>query len=117
MDLDGYNTTSYSDSTYDLANLFLKFRDKNGNIVYNLNDTIEIEFADASSSLYDVYVVKESDTYQTISYKLYGTTRLWWAIAKINDVYDATKLPSKGDVIKTISKSFIGQVIRAIKSQ
>lgn len=117
MDLDGYNTTSYSDSTYDLANLFLKFRDKNGNIVYNLNDTIEIEFADTSSSLYDVYVVKESDTYQTISYKLYGTTRLWWAIAKLNKVYDATKLPSKGDVIKTISKSFIGQVIRAIKSQ
>ena len=116
MSLTTNNVVSYSDSTYDMANLFLKFRDKNANMVYNVNDTISIEFTDTASSLYEVYVVKDFDTYQTISYKLYGTTRLWWTIAKVNGVKDATRLPRKGTVIKVISRGFISQVIRAIKA-
>lgn len=94
-----------------LANILIQFTDKNGMLVFNNNDTISIDLTDTGSTLCVDYIVCEKDTYQTISYKFYGTTQLWWLIAKMNNVSDATELPKLGTVIRVISDEFLGYIL------
>lgn len=95
---------------YNLANLFLQFKDKNGKTVFNVNDTLTFDFSDTASSIFINHVVGEKDTYQTISYRYYGTTRLWWIIAKINNVEDATIRPEAATIIKVLNPQHINFV-------
>ena len=46
-------------ATTDLANIFIKFKDRNGNLVYNMNDSVSISCADTSSAYYSVHYVKD----------------------------------------------------------
>lgn len=100
---------------YNLANIFSQFKDKNGNYVFNINDSISIDLTDTSSTLYYDHIVAAKDTYHTISYRYYGTTRLWWLIAKMNNVTDATKLPEKSTVLKVLNPAYINIVLSSIK--
>lgn len=107
---------NYSESKYDMAGIFIKFIDKNGVSVYNINDTFNIALTDTGSNLYTNYVVLEGDSYQTISYRVYGTTRLWWLIAKMNNVTDATELPVPGEIIRILNKNFVSDVCGLLKN-
>lgn len=95
---------------YNMAKIFTQFKDKNGNYVFNINDTVTIDLTDTSTNLYRTYIITSKDTYQTISYKMYGTTRLWWVLAKLNNVTDATILPTPGDTIIVLNPSMINLI-------
>lgn len=97
-----------------LANILIQFTDKNGNLVFNNNDTLSIDLSDTGTSLYTNYVVCEKDTYQTIAYKFYGTVRLWWLVAKMNNINDATKLPTLGTVIRVLNPEFLNTVLNGM---
>lgn len=97
-----------------LANILIQFTDKNGNLVFNNNDTISIDLADTGSTLFQNYIVCEKDTYQTISYYFYGTVQLWWLIAKMNNVTDATSLPKLGTTIRILSPEFLNTVLNSV---
>lgn len=92
---------------YDMANLFIQFVDKNHNKVYNINDSVTLNFLDPSDSLVSIYLVGDKDTFQTISYKFYGTTRLWWLIARLNGVEDAFSRPKSGSYLKILNSSLL----------
>lgn len=99
-----------------LANILIQFTDKNGIMVFNNNDTISIDLTDTGSTLCTDYIVCEKDTYQTISYKFYGTVQLWWLVAKMNNVKDATVLPRLGTIIKVLNPEFLGNILNNIAS-
>lgn len=101
-------------SKYDMANILLEFTDSNGNTVYNNNDSITLNLLDTNTSSYINHVVAETDTYQTISYRYYGTTRLWWLVAKFNDVQDATDRPKRGTVLKILTPNLVTTVLSNI---
>lgn len=92
---------------YDMANLFIQFLDKNNNVVYNINDSVALNFLDPSDNLVSIYLVGDKDTFQTIAYKFYGTTRLWWLIARLNNVEDAFIRPKSGSYLKILNPSLI----------
>lgn len=92
---------------YDMANLFIQFLDKNDNQVYNINDSVALNFLDPSDSLVSIYAVGDKDTFQTIAYKFYGTTRLWWLVARLNNVKDAFERPKSGTYLKILNPSLI----------
>ena len=102
---------------YNLANLLMQFIDKNGNMVFNNNDSISLDLTDISTNLYESYIVNESDTYHLISFKYYGTTRLWWLIAKINGVQDATEFPEPGEILTVLAPGLIGTILDSIKQK
>lgn len=108
------STSKVSLDTYNFAKIFTQFKDKNGNYVFNLNDTISVILGDANSDLYISHLVSAKDTYQTISYKYYGTTRLWWLIAKLNNIEDATVLPAHTTIVKVLNPSLLNTVLSSL---
>ena len=101
---------------YNMANLMKQFRDKNGYIVFNNNDSVGISMTDADSNLFTIHRVNYNESYQVISYMHYGTTRLWWLIAKLNNVTDATELPQHGTTLKILNASLVSSVLEQLKS-
>lgn len=107
-------TTKIRLNRNNLANILIQFVDKNGHLVFNNNDTIILDLSDNGSTLFQIYTVCAKDTYQTISYKFYGTVQLWWLIAKMNGITDATILPKVGTNIKILSSEFLNTVLNSV---
>ena len=57
----------------------------NGTIVFGLRR--EVVVPDPSDSVIEVTQTMVGDL-NTLSYELYGTTELWWAIAELNHILD-----------------------------
>lgn len=72
-----------NNSKADLENILSLYTDKNNNLVFNLNETIYLNFP---SSCYETIIVDHPIHWSTLSYKLYGTTRLAWLLLKLNFV-------------------------------
>lgn len=98
-------------SKADLENIFSINSDKNGNIVFNLNETLYIQ----STHNNKVMLVSHPIHWSTLSYNLYGTPRLAWILLKLNNVPMSqmfnkidTKFPviylSKDDVVTIINQ-------------
>lgn len=106
-------------SKFDLANMFNIYDDiKLGSNykTYNLNRSIIITGLDKIPAVeLSTYKVKARDTLNLISYNLYGTIELWWLIAKINNITDATMTLEPGWVLYTLNKNTVNQILNALK--
>lgn len=81
----------------DFENFFDVYEDSNtvGNpYFFNLNSTVYIEGIHTNN-----FTLKHDMFWTTISHVLYGTTRLWWVLMKINDV----RMDKTLDVVKAAS--------------
>ena len=67
----------------DLENMFKVHKDKNGNYILNLNETIYINMP---RDRMKVYIPDHPQFWALISHELYKTTRLDWLLMKINGV-------------------------------
>lgn len=67
----------------DLESMFDIYLDERGNYVFNLNETVY--FMDGIDRL-PTYVSTYRQYWTTLSYNIYGTTRLAWLLMKVNDV-------------------------------
>jgi hypothetical protein len=112
------NLDEYLDST-DLANIFHVQEDNNIGrfmLTYNINRTLNVIGSDnPSTSIYDIHVGKEDDTWLAISYEYYNTTRLWWLVCKMNNITDPTTQPQRGDKIRVLKEDFISDLLNSIK--
>lgn len=67
-------------------------RASNGDISVLLTDiTKNVRFKKEiidNITLYDYYIMKSTDTYETVSEKLYGTPLYHWVLMLLNDAYD-----------------------------
>ena len=78
-------------SKYDFANFF-KVVNKGEKSYFNICTTINFDNVDKMpSSICSLYEVSAGETWTTISYKVFGTIRLWWLLCKFNNVKDPFK--------------------------
>jgi len=75
---------------------------RDGEVYFGLRRPVVIR--DSSDSIYEV---KQSDngSLEDISYKMYGTPKLWWVIAEVNHVMDVHTKVTPGLRIRIPSKS------------
>ena len=81
-ELDIGNINGYLKIT-DLENIFDVFTDKRDNAVFNLNESLYIN---VDPSVLPEHICSSEMHWTTLSYILYGTTRLAWLLMKINNV-------------------------------
>jgi LysM repeat protein len=105
---------------FDLANMFNIYNDpKLGPDYksYNLNRSIIITgINQLPATEISTYTVKSGDTLNLISYQLYGTIQLWWLIAKLNNINDATIVLRPGWVLYTLNSSVVNNILNIIKT-
>lgn len=84
--------------------------------VYNINKTVVLKgLDDIVLNSFEYYQVQSNDTWNLISYKIYGTIQLWWLILKINKINNAMIEPKVGWVIKILPKSIISDILIQMK--
>lgn len=93
----------------DLENMFDIYLDNKNNYKYNLNNTIYLNDLNIQ-----YYILSTEAHWTTISYLLYGTTRLAWLLMKINNISakDIFKKKYQGNIIKYISESNVQEIIQ-----
>lgn len=94
----------------DFENFFNMYLDKNDNIFFNLNNTV---YFNVEKKSLPEYQLTFDGYWPLISYKLYGTTRLAWALMKVNNI-DARNVFQKkyaGEKIHYIPKDDLQQII------
>lgn len=103
-----------------LANIFNVYEDKSlgsSYLSYNINRTLNILNIDKMSvQAYSEYEVKENDNLATISYKMYGTNRYWWIIAKMNKLYNPLQDLETGMVLKILKNKYINTILEKLKN-
>lgn len=97
----------------DLDNFFSIRKDKRGNYVYNLNETVYINIPD--DQLLD-YTTQCNCYWPLISYNLYGTTHLAWLLMKINKVSakDVFKKIPASQNIKYVDNDYVQNILKVI---
>ena len=107
------------------ANLFNVYDEPklgNGYITYAINKTFNLldlnENAedDANTDLVTKYEVKVGDTWPLISYKFYGDVKLWWLVAKANNIANPTIEPEPTKIIRIINVEFVNTILDAIRN-
>jgi hypothetical protein len=63
------------------------------------------------------YTVVGNVPFSVLSYKIYGTTSLWWLICLVNKIDNPVKLIDPGTTIKIIKPGAIDSVINQIQSK
>ena len=110
---------NYTIDSSDLANIFNIYdEDKLGNNfkTFNINKTLNfIGIDNISTSSYYNYVVKEGESWSLISYRNYGTTRLWWVICKLNKITNPSVSPEVGQIVKILNKDYVRSILEKIK--
>ena len=71
---------------FDLDKMFSLFMDEEGRWKYNLNSTFYL--IDIPDEVCDWYICPTDMHWPSISWKVYGSTRLAWFLMKLNDVRD-----------------------------
>ena len=91
QDFSNENSLGLELSKYDFANFF-KVVNKGEKSYFNICTTINFDNVDKMpSSICSLYEVSAGETWTTISYKVFGTIRLWWLLCKFNNVKDPFK--------------------------
>ena len=95
----------------DLEHMFNIYEDEHNDYRYNLNTTL---YVDALS--HDTYTLNHDLQWPTVSYKLYGTTRLAWLLMKLNDVKaaDVFQYVKAGQTIKYLPTNDVQQILDVI---
>ena len=104
----------------DLANIFHVFEDQKtlgeGFLSFDINRTLALEGVEnMSRGVFREYKVVTEDTWALISYKFYGTTRLWWLVCKVNGISNPLVDPEEGSLIKVISKEHAQTILEIMK--
>lgn len=108
-------------NTQDISNQFLenaenhlsKIEAENKYPIYNLMTRIKVP-RDINPIFYDLYNPKSNESFQTISYKAYGTISLWWLICLVNNLYNITEGAAIDVPLKIIKKQYIGDILEEI---
>lgn len=101
----------------DMANMFRAYEDDAGNTVFYCGRTIE--FGDISK-LNEKYVTKhvwrDEDTWHKLAYRFYSNPKLWWIIAKANDITNPFAEPDVGTLVNIPTNAIVDIVLDRIQS-
>lgn len=98
-------------------NIFNVYQNAEDQYFYNLLS--KVNFPDnMDESYYDVYTVPNGNMpYTLISYKLYGTTLLWWLICSVNKIINPVYFPAAGTKLKFLRPVLVSAVLQQINNQ
>lgn len=102
---------------YNFANFF-KVINLGEKSYYNLYKTINfVNYADVDITKFDLYEVKEKDTWTAISYKYYNTIKLWWLICKFNNIKNPFTDLKIGNIIVIPKQQIVDYILLEIKNK
>jgi hypothetical protein len=105
-----------SDSSFKFENFFNVYETDKGYRFFNLLKNISI-FPSNNSEVEEEYIADGTDTWYSISHKIYGTLNLWWLVCLYNGTINPfTPLKSK-TVLKVLKGEYVGLVLSEIKKQ
>jgi len=99
---------------YDYANIFSTYTDESGYEFYNLLNSITID-GEIDNSLFTYDNVYSFVDWYQLSFKYYGTTRLWWIILVANNIKNPFDIIS-GQRIKILKKEVVSEVLSQVNS-
>lgn len=82
---------------------------------YNILKKIKIP-DDIDNNLFNTVAYNSALPITTLSYRIYGTTYLWWLIMVVNNITNPAKIEA-GTRIKFIKKEYLKPIIDSIKQQ
>ena len=82
---------------------------------YNILKKIKLP-DDVDDNLFNTVAYNNALPITTLSYRIYGTTYLWWLIMVVNNITNPVKIAG-GTRIKFIKKEYLKPVIDSIKQQ
>jgi len=99
---------------YDYANIFSTFTDEDGYKYFDLLNNLVIQ-GEIDSVLYSEIFYNENTSWYDLSYKYYGTTRLWWTILIANNIINPFDVKT-GERIKILRKEVISEILSNINN-
>lgn len=103
------NLTNYNIEKYTPVEI-----DDDGFQFFNLMTTVNIP--ENINPIYtETYIPRESETFQTISYKKYGTIKLWWLICATNFIFDTTNGAVAGYPLTIIKKEYVQAILNGLR--
>lgn len=98
----------------DLENMFSIYEDQRNRNLFNLNESIYLNIPER---FIQYHMLKHNMFWTTISYHLYGTTRLAWLLMKLNkvgrdEIFDIIK---SGDSVKYISTDTLEMILSQLQ--
>ena len=101
---------------YRYENIFKIYETGNkDSFYYNILKKIRLP-DDLDDNLVNTVAYNEALPVTTLSYRIYGTTYLWWLIMVVNKISNPAKI-SGGTRIKYIKKEYLKPTIDSIKQQ
>ncbi len=100
---------------YDYENIFSVYKEDD-KYFYNLLATTSFP-DDLDPSFYTLYEVTGSDIWPLISYRQYGTIKLWWLICSVNNIINPLIMPPAGTKLKMLNSDAVNEVLKTINLQ
>jgi hypothetical protein len=105
-----------SDSSFKFENFFNVYETDKGYRFFNLLKNISI-FPSNNSEVEEEYIADGTDTWYSISHKIYGTLNLWWLVCLYNGTINPFKPLKSKTVLKVLKGEYVGLVLSEIKKQ
>ncbi|MEO6584422.1 MAG: hypothetical protein ABIO05_08865 [Ferruginibacter sp.] len=97
---------------YSYENIFSVY-ERDGMYFYNLLNTITFP-TEINPLLYSNYIVNGNLSWQLLSYKLYGTIKLWWVICAVNQIQNPLIIPPAGTTLKILTANAVAEVLKKL---
>lgn len=88
---------------------------KIGTKLLNIWRSYKILYSDELLCYFDLYVVKENDWWENISYHVYNTVEYWWVIAMFNRAENPFEALVPGEKIYILKQEYLQIVLNDLK--
>lgn len=102
--------------SYRYENIFKVYLTEDSHYFYNILKKIQVP-DNLNPSVFDIITLTDVVPFTTLSYRLYGTTYLWWLICVLNGIKNPFDTSIRGMKLKVLKKQFIKVAIDSIKNQ
>ena len=101
---------------YRYENIFKLYKQgENDYYYYNILKKIKIP-EDINEEIFDFVKLPDAMPLTTLSYRIYGTTYLWWLIMIVNDISNPMSIES-GKRVRIVKKPFLRILLENIKEK
>lgn len=99
--------------TFRYENLFTVNLNDTNHYFYNILSKLNFP-EKMDEGYYDTYTIPNDNLpYTFISYKLYGTTLLWWLICSANKIQNPVYFPKAGTQLKVLKPGYVRAVLQS----
>lgn len=107
---------NYKLSSQHYENIFSVYEDEEIGYFYNLLKTVNFP-EELSPDVYNIYIIRPQDTWPLISWRVYNTVFLWWAICAANNIQNPTEMPPAGTEIKILDAMYLRTILSTIQTE